>query len=118
MKGSAGHHGYLSEIESINPGLVKRLADRSRPIPQRGDAAPASDRGIALTLRYARPSAHRDGWPGEEWRLVGWRKGEGEPAKHPLSTLPAEISRDMSWCAWPSIAKSLDHQPMLVIAWS
>jgi len=30
---------------------------------------------------------------GEEWRLVEWPKGEGEPAKYSRSTLPADISR-------------------------
>ena len=42
-EGSAGRHGWLSEIESINRKSVKRLADRSRPIPGRGDVAPGRD---------------------------------------------------------------------------
>jgi SRSO17 transposase len=40
--------------------------------------------------------AHRDYWLGEsrpeEWLLIEWPKGEKEPTKYWLSTLPEDIS--------------------------
>ena len=48
-----------------------------------------------LTSRFARVrvrAAHRDEPHGEEWLLVEWPKGEEEPTKYWLSTLPRDIT--------------------------
>jgi len=48
-----------------------------------------------LTSRFARVrvrAAHRDERHDEEWLLIEWPKGEKEPTKYWLSTLPADIS--------------------------
>jgi SRSO17 transposase len=48
-----------------------------------------------LSSRFARVrvrAAHRDEPRGEEWLLIEWPKGEEEPTKYWLSTLPPDIS--------------------------
>jgi SRSO17 transposase len=48
-----------------------------------------------LTSRFARVrvrAAHRNERHDEEWLLIEWPKGEKEPTKYWLSTLPADIS--------------------------
>jgi SRSO17 transposase len=48
-----------------------------------------------LTSRFARVrvrAAHRGGTHDEEWLLIEWPKGEKEPTKYWLSTLPADIT--------------------------
>jgi SRSO17 transposase len=48
-----------------------------------------------LTSRFARVrvrAAHRNALHGEEWLLIEWPKGEKEPTKYWLSTLPADIT--------------------------
>ena len=54
-----------------------------------------------LASRFARVRvrpAHRDTWlsepRGEEWLLLEWPQGEGEPSKYWLSSLPEEIAFD------------------------
>src|SRR5919112_6553831 len=55
----------------------------------------------ALTSRFARVrvrAAHRDEWRseprGEEWLLIEWPKGDTEPAKYWLATLPPDMPFD------------------------
>jgi SRSO17 transposase len=55
----------------------------------------------ALISRFARVrvrAAHRDEWRaeprGEEWRLIEWPEGEGEPAKYWLATVPPDMPLD------------------------
>jgi len=48
-----------------------------------------------LTSRFARArvrSAHRNELHDEEWLLIEWPKGEKEPTKYWLSTLPHDIA--------------------------
>ena len=44
---------------------------------------------LGPTIRLGQPDVPRD----EEWLLIEWPKGEAEPTKYFLSTLPADISR-------------------------
>jgi SRSO17 transposase len=57
-----------------------------------GSAAALSSRFARLRVR----AAHRDYWRSEsrpeEWLLIEWPKGEKEPTKYWLSTLPEDIS--------------------------
>jgi SRSO17 transposase len=57
-----------------------------------GSAAPLSSRFAHVRVRVA----HRDYWLSEsrpeEWLLIEWPKGEKEPTKYWLSTLPEDIS--------------------------
>jgi hypothetical protein len=57
-----------------------------------GAAAPLSSRFVRVRVRVA----HRDYWlteiRSEEWPLIEWPKGEKEPTKYWLSTLPEDIS--------------------------
>ena len=46
-----------------------------------------------LTSRFARVrAAHRNEWRHEEWLLIEWPKGDKEPTKYWLSTLPESIT--------------------------
>ena len=48
-----------------------------------------------LTSRFARVRvrpAHRNEWRSEEWLVIEWPKGEKEPTKYWLSTLPQDIA--------------------------
>jgi len=52
-----------------------------------------SSRFAALRVRPAHGDTQRDVPREEEWLLIEWPKGEPEPTKYFLSTLPADISR-------------------------
>ena len=52
-----------------------------------------SSRFAALRVRAAHGDTLRDTPRDEEWLLIEWPKGEPEPTKYFLSTLPADISR-------------------------
>ena len=71
---------------SLTPRAWKKVTWRE------GTNAPLSSRFAALRVR----PAHRDYWRasphGVEWLLIEWPKGEAEPSKYWLSTLPETIS--------------------------
>lgn len=80
------------------PVSVKALA---RSLPSRAWRTIEWREGTAerLSSRFARVrvrAAHRDYWltkpRAEEWLLIEWPKGEDEPTKYWLSTLPEDIS--------------------------
>jgi SRSO17 transposase len=78
---------------------VKELAMSLKPSAYR-QLTWREDTNSKLSSRFATlrvRAAHRD-YPGdtprdEEWLLIEWPKGEPEPSKYFLSTLPADISR-------------------------
>jgi SRSO17 transposase len=59
--------------------------------------------------------AHRDYWRAEphaeEWLLIEWPKGESEPTKYWLSTLPADVA--LSELASAPGQAPLDHRTRL-----
>jgi SRSO17 transposase len=52
-----------------------------------------SSRFAAVRVRPAHRDYRGDVPRGEEWLLIEWPKGEPEPTKYFLSTLPADLSR-------------------------
>ena len=80
------------------PVSVKNLAlglpDRAwRTIEWReGSAEALSSRFARVRVRAARRDERRHEVRPEEWLLIEWPKGEKEPTKYFLSTLPADIS--------------------------
>jgi hypothetical protein len=66
--------------------------DRSTIAWREGAAEPLRSRFARLRIR----AAHRDEWRAElraeEWLLIEWPKGESEPTKYWLSTLPQNIA--------------------------
>ena len=76
------------------PASVKQLA---LGLPQRAWRTIGWRQGTCgrLTSRFARArvrSAHRNELHDEEWLLIEWPKGEKEPTKYWLSTLPENIT--------------------------
>lgn len=76
------------------PVSVKQLAFG---LPRRAWRTIGWREGICgrLPSRFARErerSAHRNELHGEEWLLIEWPKGEKEPTKYCLSTLPQDIA--------------------------
>jgi len=76
------------------PDSVKKLA---LGLPQRAWRTIGWREGTCgrLTSRFARVrvrSAHRNELHDEEWLLIEWPKGEKEPTKYWLSTLPQDIA--------------------------
>jgi SRSO17 transposase len=85
----AGNHRPLS-VKALAFGLPKRAW---RTIKWReGTADQLSSRFARLRVRVA----HRDNWltnsRAEEWLLIEWPKGENEPTKYWLSTLPQDTT--------------------------
>jgi SRSO17 transposase len=75
-------------VKDLALGLPKRAW---RTIGWReGSAERMSSRFARVRVR----AAHRDKARGEEWLLVEWPKGEAEPTKYWLSTLPHDIAFD------------------------
>ena len=92
------------------PPKLMRRDDKHRPVavkalafglPKRAWRTIAWREGAAepLRSRFARlrvRAAHRDEWRAElraeEWLLIEWPKGESEPTKYWLSTLPQNIA--------------------------
>ena len=76
-------------VKALALGLPKRAW---RTIAWReGTAEPLRSRFARLRVR----AAHRDEWRAElraEWLLIEWPKGESEPTKYWLSTLPQNIA--------------------------
>ena len=77
-------------VKALALGLPKRAW---RTIAWReGTAEPLRSRFARLRVR----AAHRDEWRAElraeEWLLMEWPKGESEPTKYWLSTLPQNIA--------------------------
>ena len=77
-------------VKALALGLPKRAW---RTIAWReGTAEPLRSRFARLRIR----AAHRDEWRAElraeEWLLIEWPKGESEPTKYWLSTLPQNIA--------------------------
>lgn len=58
-----------------------------------GTNAPLSSRFAAVRVRAAHGDTQAAALREEEWLLVEWPKGEPEPAKYFLSTLPVETTR-------------------------
>ncbi len=113
--------GILSSTTVWVPGATplppKRWSGQGRPptrIRRDGEHKPVSVKALALSLpqrawrridwregtaeplssRFARVrvrAAHRDERHDEEWLLIEWPKGEKEPTKYWLSTLPHDI---------------------------
>ena len=88
----------LQRDRKHQPVSVKQLAE-SLPADAWKDVAWRQGVNQKLRSRFAavrvRP-AHRDDWRAEphaeEWLLIEWPKGEAEPTKYWLSTLPDDIS--------------------------
>ncbi len=68
----------------VGPTLTKFPADRKRRKAARRHARPRREPHLARTS-LLRPRE-------EEWLLIEWPKGEVEPTRYFLSTLPADIS--------------------------
>ena len=88
----------LQRDRKHQPVSVKQLAE-SLPAEAWKDVAWRQGVNKKLRSRFAAVRvhpAHRDYWRAEphpeEWLLIEWPKGEAEPAKYWLSTLPADIS--------------------------
>jgi SRSO17 transposase len=114
--------GILSSTSVWAPGAAplppKRWSGRGRPstrIRRDAEHKPVSVKALAFALpkrawrtigwregscerlssRFARVrvrAAHRGGMHGEEWLLIEWPKGEKEPSKYWLSTLPEDTA--------------------------
>ena len=89
----------LRRDETQQPVSVKALALSLEPSAWRkltwreGTNTKLSSRFAALRVRAAHRDTLRDTPRDEEWLLVEWPKGEPEPTKYFLSTMPADISR-------------------------
>jgi SRSO17 transposase len=81
------------------PVAVKALALSLKPAAWRkltwreGTNTKLSSRFAAVRVRAAHRDTLRNVPRDEEWLLIEWPKGEPEPTKYFLSTLPADISR-------------------------
>src|SRR5277367_5243835 len=89
-----GHRHGPRRSAKHKPVSVKQLA---LALPRRawqtigwreGSAAPLSSRFARVRVR----AAHRGKLHAEEWLLIEWPKGEKEPTKYWLSTLPRDIA--------------------------
>lgn len=77
-------------VKNLSLGLPKRAW---RTIEWReGSAEALSSRFARVRVRAARRDERRHEVRPEEWLLIEWPKGEKEPTKYFLSTLPADIS--------------------------
>jgi len=89
----------LRRDETQSPVSVKALALSLMPSAWRkltwreGTNTKLSSRFAAVRVRAAHRDTLRDMPRDEEWLLIEWPKGEPEPTKYFLSTLPADISR-------------------------
>jgi SRSO17 transposase len=89
----------LRRDETQSPISVKTLAlsltaSAWRMLTWReGTNTKLSSRFAAVRVRAAHHDTLRDVPRDEEWLLIEWPKGESEPTKYFLSTLPADISR-------------------------
>lgn len=89
----------LRRDEAHQPVSVKALALALPPSAYRkltwreGTNTKLSSRFAAVRVRAAHRDYLGDVPRDEEWLLIEWPKGESEPTKYFLSTLPAEISR-------------------------
>ena len=73
-------------VKELALGLPKRAWRRVEW--REGTAEPLSSRFASVRVRVARRDFKRsESWP-EEWLLIEWPKGESEPTKYWLSTLP------------------------------
>ena len=85
--------------ETAAPVSVKALALSLKPSAWRkltwreGTNTKLSSRFAAVRVRAAHRDTLRDAPRDEEWLLIEWPKGEPEPTKYFLSTMPADISR-------------------------
>jgi len=89
----------LRRDEAHQPVSVKEMALSLPPSAYRkltwreGTNTKLSSRFAAIRVRAAHRDYLGDVPRDEEWLLIEWPKGEPEPTKYFLSTLPAEISR-------------------------
>ena len=89
----------LRRDETASPVSVKALAlslesSQYRKLTWReGTNTKLASRFAALRVRPAHRDTLRDVPRDEEWLLIEWPKGEPEPSKYFLCTLPADISR-------------------------
>jgi SRSO17 transposase len=72
---------------SLPPSAYRKLTWRE------GTNTKLSSRFAFVRVRAAHRDYQLDVPRGEEWLLIEWPKGEAEPTKYFLSTLPADISR-------------------------
>ena len=72
---------------SLEPSAWRKLTWRE------GTNTKLSSRFAAVRVKAAHRDTLRDVPRDEEWLLIEWPKGEREPTKYFLSTLPADISR-------------------------
>jgi len=89
----------LRRDEAHRPASVKEVA-MSLPASayrnltwREGTNTKLSSRFAAIRVRAAHRDSQLDIPRDEEWLLIEWPKGEAEPTKYFLSTLPADISR-------------------------
>jgi len=89
----------LRRDETHQPVSVKELAMALPPAAYRkltwreGTNTQLSSRFAAVRVRAAHRDYQLDLPRDEEWLLIEWPKGDPEPTKYFLSTLPADISR-------------------------
>ena len=100
------------------PTSVKNLALNLRSSARRkitwreGAAAPLSSRFARVRVRVAHRDYTLTESRSEEWLLIEWPKGEAEPTKYWLSTLPEDISfhrladyAKLRWLSGASVAR-------------
>jgi SRSO17 transposase len=63
-------------------------------------------RFAAIRVRAAHRDYEKTEPHAEEWLLIEWPRGEKEPTKYWVSTLPAHSSK--LWSRWPNIVGSLN----------
>ena len=89
----------LRRDQTQRPVSVKQLAMSLKPSAYRqltwreGTNTKLSSRFATVRVRAAHRDYLGDTPRDEEWLLIEWPKGESEPTKYFLSTLPADISR-------------------------
>jgi SRSO17 transposase len=89
----------LRRDQTQSPVAVKALALALKPAAWRkltwreGTNTKLSSRFAAVRVRAAHRDTLRNVPRDEEWLLIEWPKGEPEPTKYFLSTLPADIAR-------------------------
>ena len=93
-QGRGRHRTRVLRDETHQPIGVRELAQALPPASYRtmtwrqGTNAPLRSRFARVRVRAAQADRPRQ----EEWLLIEWPKGEAEPTRYFLSTLPADIS--------------------------
>lgn len=82
-------HGKTRLVSAKELALALPARAWRRLTWREGSAEPLASRFARIRVQVAH--RHPGGWA-EEWLLIEWPKGEAEPTKYWLSTLPADIS--------------------------